>query len=245
MNFPDEIIGRIRAAQSIVVLTGAGISAESGVPTFRDAQTGLWANFKAEELATPQAFLRNPEMVWNWYMMRREMIGQAKPNAGHFALARMELKTPRFLLVTQNIDNLHRLAGNKNLIEIHGNIQRTKCFDEGTGVEEWDASSGVPPKCPRCGGLLRPDVVWFGEMLSPGAYEAAAEAARKCDVFFSIGTSSIVYPAASLPYEALSRMRLTIEINPEETPLSARVNYHFSGAAGKLLPQLVSAVWPD
>lgn len=243
MKFPEELIEKLRSAQRVVVLTGAGISAESGVPTFRDAQSGLWANFKPEELATPQAFRRNPEMVWNWYMMRREMISEAKPNPGHYALAEMEKKVSRFLLVTQNIDDLHRKAGSKNIIEIHGNIQRTKCFDEDVVVETWDANSGKPPKCPRCGGMLRPDVVWFGEMLPQGAFEKAAEAARNCDVLFSIGTSSIVYPAASLPYEALSRNILSVEINPEETPLTSRVHHHLRGFSGTVLPELVKAVW--
>ena len=245
MEFPAGIIQKLRAAQSIVVLTGAGISAESGVPTFRDAQSGLWANYKPEELATPQAFRRNPAMVWDWYMRRREMIKKVKPNPGHFALADIEKKIPQFLLVTQNIDDLHRLAGSRNVIEIHGNIQRTKCFDEDLVVDSWDSASGVPPKCPRCGGMLRPDVVWFGEMLPPGAFERAAEAARNCDVFFSVGTSSLVYPAASLPYEAVSRKILSIEINPEETPLTGQVDHHFQGPSGKILPELVAAVWPS
>jgi NAD-dependent deacetylase len=245
MEFPAGVIQKLRAAKSIVVLTGAGISAESGVPTFRDAQTGLWANFKPEELATPQAFRRNPAMVWDWYMMRREMIKKVKPNPGHYALAEIETKVPQFLLVTQNIDDLHHLAGNRNVIEIHGNIQRTKCFDEDTVVESWDNESGVPPKCPRCGGLLRPDVVWFGEMLPPGAFERSAEAARNCDAFFSIGTSSLVYPAASLPYEAIRRKILSIEINPEETPLTGQVDHHFQGSSGMILPELVAAVWPS
>ena len=244
MEFPAGVIQKLRAAKRIVVLTGAGISAESGVPTFRDAQTGLWANYKPEELATPQAFLKKPAMVWDWYMMRREMIKKVKPNAGHFALAEIEKKVPQFLLVTQNIDDLHRLAGNRNVIEIHGNIQRTKCFDEDLVVESWDYESGVPPKCPRCGGLLRPDVVWFGEMLPPGAFERSAEAARNCDAFFSIGTSSLVYPAASVPYEAVRRKILSIEINPEETPLTEHVDHHFHGTSGIILPELVAAVWP-
>lgn len=243
MSFPEEVIRKLQSAERIVVLTGAGISAESGVPTFRDAQSGLWANYKPEELATPQAFRRNPKMVWEWYMMRREMIKKVKPNPGHFALAAIEKKVPRFLLVTQNIDNLHHLAGSKNVIEIHGNIQRTKCFDEDIVVDKWELTKDVPPLCPRCGGMLRPDVVWFGEMLPPGAFERSAEAVRNSDVFFSIGTSSLVYPAASLPYEAFSKGILSIEINVEETPLTAHVDHHFRGLAGEILPQLVSATW--
>lgn len=243
IHFPQEIIHTLRTAKSIVVLTGAGISAESGVPTFRDAQSGLWANFRPEELATPQAFRRNPKMVWEWYMMRREMIKKVKPNPGHFALAEIEKRVPQFLLVTQNVDDLHRLAESKNLIEIHGNIQRTKCFEEDVVVDTWERTDDVPPRCHRCGGMLRPDVVWFGEMLPPGAFEKSVEAARNCDVFFSVGTSSLVYPAASLPYEAIKNGIYSIEINPEETPLTAHVNHHFHGASGEILPQLVTAVW--
>lgn len=245
MNFPEDVLRKIRAAKNIVVLTGAGISAESGVPTFRDTQSGLWAQYKPEELATPQAFRRNPKMVWEWYSMRRDTIKKIKPNAGHFALAEIEKKVPQFLLVTQNIDGLHLLAGSKNVIEIHGNIQRTKCFDEDIIVDRWELSETVPPRCPRCGGMLRPDVVWFGEMLPPGAFERASEASSNCDVFFSIGTSSLVYPAAALPYTAIEKGVLTIEINPEETPLTAQIGYHFHGLSGEILPDLVSAVWND
>ena len=243
MSFPEDVIHKLRTAERIVVLTGAGISAESGVPTFRDAQSGLWANYDPEELATPQAFRRNPKMVWEWYMMRREMIKKVKPNPGHFALASIEKKVTGFLLVTQNIDNLHRLAGSENVIEIHGNIQRTKCFNEDVVIDAWDTTDDVPPRCPRCGGMLRPDVVWFGEMLPSGAFERSAEAVRNCDVFFSIGTSSLVYPAASLPYEALDKRILSIEINAEVTPLTAHVDHHFRGQAGEILPQLVAATW--
>src|SRR6185503_17759328 len=144
-------------------LTGACVSAESGVPTFRDAQTGLWAKYSPQELATPRAFKRNPRLVWEWYEYRRNLVAGAQPNAAHEALARMEKLFPEFHLITQNIDGLHHRAGSQNVIELHGNITRTRCFDEGTIVSKWNDSGDVPPKCPRCGGLLRPDVVWFEE----------------------------------------------------------------------------------
>ncbi len=232
-------------ASHIAVLTGAGVSAESGVPTFRDAQTGLWAKYRPEELATPDAFRRNPKLVWEWYAWRRERVAQADPNPGHLALAEMESRVPQFTLVTQNVDGLHRRAGSRNVIELHGNITRTKCFREDVVVETWADTGEVPPRCPRCGGLLRPDVVWFGESLPAepaDALEAAIEASRSCAVFFSMGTSSVVEPAASLPYEALRRGAVVVEINPAETPLTPRATFVLRGPAGEVLPKLVRAV---
>lgn len=245
MNFSSELLERIRTAKKMVVLTGAGISAESDVPTFRDAQTGLWSSFKPEELATPEAFLRNPKMVWDWYAYRREMVDKVKPNPGHLALVELEKRIPDFLLVTQNIDNLHQMAGSRNIIELHGNIKRVKCFKEGTIVTKWENNDDTPPRCSQCGSYLRPDVVWFGEMLPYGAMEKATEAARACEVFFSVGTSSVVYPAAYLPYDALRRRATVIEVNPEETPLTAHAHYHLQGKAGVVLPELIRACWSD
>ncbi len=240
-----ELIDVLRKARSIAVLTGAGISAESNVPTFRDAQTGLWASFKPEELATPEAFLRNPKMVWEWYAYRREMVQHVAPNPGHLALVNMEKHVPGFTLITQNIDNLHQQAGSKNVIELHGNIRRVKCFNEGTIIEAWREDGQIPPRCPQCNGLLRPDVVWFGEMLPFGAMDAAFQAARSCDVLFSIGTSGVVYPAAAIPYEALKHRAVVIEVNPDETPLTEHAHYHLQGLAGAVLPELVKTVWAN
>jgi NAD-dependent deacetylase len=155
MTVPPQLIDRLKSAQRVVVLTGAGVSAESGVPTFRDAQTGLWSKFNPEELATPRAFRRNPRLVWEWYEYRRKLVAEAKPNPAHTALAEMERLFPEFHLVTQNIDGLHQRAGSRNVVELHGNITRTKCFDEGTIVSNWTETGDVPPKCPNCGGLLR------------------------------------------------------------------------------------------
>jgi NAD-dependent deacetylase len=244
-EFPSDLIASLRIVRRVTVLTGAGISAESGVPTFRDAQTGLWSNFKPEELATPEAFLRNPKLVWEWYAMRRARVSEVSPNPGHHALAVLERRVPEFLLATQNVDGLHHRAGNQNVIELHGNLTRTKCFDENVVVDEWAETGEVPPRCPRCGGLLRPDVVWFNEMLPVGAFENALAAAQRCQVFFSIGTSALVYPAASLPIEALNAGALVVEVNPQETPLTRRAAHFLQGPSGRVLPALMRAVWPE
>lgn len=239
-----RLITALKTAQQITVLTGAGISAESGVPTFREAQTGLWAQYDAQELATPQAFQRNPKLVWQWYAWRRELVAKAKPNAGHLALAQLERSVPQFTLITQNVDGLHARAGSQNIVELHGNIMRTKCFDNGHFVQSWPETAELPPLCPHCGSLLRPDVVWFGENLPHDALETAVSSAQSCDIFFSIGTSSLVQPAASLPLEAVHAGSLTIEINPQQTPLTAHVAVALSGTAGSILPALVAAAFP-
>lgn len=245
-NKSPDLIQTLRQARHIVVLTGAGISAESGVPTFRDAQTGLWARYSPEELATPQAFRRNPRLVWEWYAWRRELVSKAEPNPGHLALAELEAqRTPdacRFTLITQNVDGLHQRAGSRNVIELHGNLNRTKCFDEGLIIASWPRTSEVPPPCPRCGGYLRPDVVWFGETLPPQALEAAMAAAQTCDVFLSIGTSALVHPAASLPYYALQTGAVVVEINPDTTPLTTSATYVLQGPAGQVLPHLLKVL---
>ncbi|MBN2147829.1 MAG: NAD-dependent deacylase [Anaerolineales bacterium] len=243
MQFPILLITALRAAHSVGVLTGAGVSAESGVPTFREAQTGLWASYRAEDLATPQAFLRDPKMVWEWYAMRRARIGTVQPNPGHYALAEIECRVPAFTLITQNVDGLHRRAGSQNVIELHGNISRVKCFNDGQIVDTWDESGEIPPRCPRCGGLLRPDVVWFGEMLPEDELRKAMKAARSCNLFFAIGTSGVVQPAASLPYLALEAGAQVLEINPNPTPLTQEATFAVSGLSGEVLPALVQATW--
>ena len=242
-SIPSELITRLRTARRVAVLTGAGISAESGVPTFREAQTGLWARYNPEELATPEAFRRNPRLVWEWYAWRQERVHQAKPNPGHHALVQMERHIAEFTLITQNVDGLHRRAGSHQVLELHGNLFRAKCFNEDRPVEGWPESDDIPPRCPHCGGLLRPDVVWFGEMLPAGVLRAAEEAAVSAEVFFSIGTSSLVYPAADLPFTALNAGAMVVEINPQPTPLSAHVTLSLNGAAGVVLPALVAQTW--
>jgi NAD-dependent deacetylase len=242
---PAALAQRLRRAQRVAVLTGAGISAESGVPTFRQAQTGLWARYDPQQLATPQAFRRQPQLVWDWYAWRRELVAGAEPNPGHFALAEMERRVPHFALITQNVDSLHQRAGSVAVIELHGNIARVKCSAEARVVNGWPETDERPPRCPDCGAPLRPDVVWFGEALPRAALEAAIVAAESADVFLTVGTSGQVYPAADLPFAAQSAGALTVEINPEETPLSADMDYVLRGPSGVLLPSLVAAAWPE
>jgi NAD-dependent deacetylase len=229
----------VSKARSIAVLTGAGISSESGIPTFRDAMTGLWSRFRPEDLATPEAFARDPRIVWQWYAWRRELVERAQPNAGHAALVDLERRAKRFALITQNVDGLHARAGSRRLIELHGNILRTRCSREGRILEEGAMRPGSPPTCLACGSHARPDVVWFGEMLSPESLGLAGEAARDCDLFLSIGTSALVEPAASLPLEALDAGAALIEVNPQPTPLSRHATLVLAGAAGEVLPRLV------
>lgn len=240
MDFSPELLCRLRQARKVTVLTGAGVSAESGVPTFRDAQTGLWASFRPEDLASPEGFRENPRRVWEWYAWRRVLVGRVAPNPAHRALVECERLFPHFTLITQNVDGLHQRAGSRHVIELHGNITRTKCFEEDMPVTEWAESGEVPPKCPRCGGWLRPDVVWFGENLPEDALAAASEASRSCDVFLSVGTSAMVHPAAGLPLEALAAGATLVEINPERTPLTSRADFVLQGPAGLVLPALLS-----
>lgn len=247
-TFSPALLETVRAARHIVGLTGAGVSAESGIPTFRQAQTGFWAKYDPQQLATPAAFRRNPRLVWRWYQWRRELVSGANANPAHYALAAMEQNVNRFTLVTQNVDGLHRQAGSHNIIELHGNLIRNKCFENGhpvaAGAEIASDDPEDPPRCPQCGGLLRPDVVWFGEALPASAIESAFSAARDADVFFAVGTSAVVHPAASLPLVALENGALTVEVNTEETTLSPLVDYAFRQPAGELLPDLLLALWP-
>jgi NAD-dependent deacetylase len=239
MTFSKKLIEILRKADSVCVLTGAGISAESGVPTFR-GEEGLWKKFRPEELANFDAFIRNPDLVWEWYSYRRSLIHQVKPNPGHFALAELEGCVKNFTLVTQNVDNLHRRAGSKRVVELHGNIERSYCIECRAPARErsLDGLSGAP-RCETCGGLVRPDVVWFGEMLPVEAFSEAEAAARQCDVFLSIGTSAVVYPAASLPYTALDNGAYVVEINREYTDFSSRAQETLIGNSGELLPELL------
>jgi NAD-dependent deacetylase len=242
-SIPEELAQALRQAQRVAVLTGAGISAESGVPTFRDAQTGLWAQYNPEDLATPQAFQDHPKLVWEWYAWRRELVRGTQPNAGHLALVAMERHIPTFTLITQNVDGLHRRAGSRRVLELHGNLFATKCFGYGKAVEQWEDSGEVPPRCPSCSGRLRPDVVWFGESLPLPILREAETAALQCQVFLSIGTSTVVYPAAELPFTALRGGAMVVEINPQSTPLSAQADFVLQGKSGDVLPALVAAVW--
>src|SRR5256886_3426820 len=240
MNFPAPLLDRLREARKIVALTGAGISAESGLATFRDAQTGLWSKFRPEELATAEAFRRNPKLVWDWYRWRREQALKAKPNPGHLALIEIEKRAPEFLLVTQNVDGLHARAGSKRIVELHGNLHRFRCFENNCASDNFDVENG---RCRSCGGNLRPDIVWFGEMLPADGLESAVAAAAKCDVFFSIGTSSVVYPAADLWRRAKEGDAIVIEINKDPTPLTPLADHSFLGKASEILPALVEQIY--
>jgi NAD-dependent deacetylase len=244
MTIPQSLAGAIARARSVAVLTGAGVSAESGVPTFRDAQTGLWAQFDPQKLATPDAFRRNPKLVWDWYAWRRTLVAKAEPNAGHRALAVLEGRVSDFVLITQNVDGLHRRAGSRNVVELHGNIGRVKCSRENTIVEHWIEVGDEVPRCAGCGALLRPDVVWFDETLPPDALQAAEGAARRCQILLVVGTSAEVYPAAALPDYAKSAGATIVEINPNPTPLSDFADYVLRGPGGAVLPALVAAAWP-
>lgn len=244
---PSELTRLLKNAKRVVVLTGAGISAESGVPTFRDAQTGLWENYSAEELATPQAFQRNPSLVWQWYQQRRRMVSQAKPNPGHEALAKLQEMIEEVAIVTQNVDGLHHAAGSEEVIELHGNIMASRCFDHGHDFEysvsdEEFWALDEPPTCDVCGSLVRPTVVWFGEALPLTALERAYELVSKADLVLSVGTSTLVQPAASLPFEALAAGVPVVEINLHPTPLSDQASFLLQGKSGEVLPVLVNSL---
>lgn len=241
MDIPADLIRQLRAARCVTVSTGAGVSVESGVPTFRDRRKGLWEKYNPEELSTPRAFLRNPRLVWEWYAWLRRQVAAAQPNAAHHAVARLATLFPQFHLITQNIDGLHQRAGSPHVIELHGNITRSRCFNENTVFTTWDETGGVPPKCPDCGGWLRPDVVWFEEPLPEVEIEQAGDASAGCDVFLSIGTSVVVYPAAALPFEALRSGATVVEINPHPTALSDAAHFVLPGPAGTVLPELLKA----
>lgn len=238
MDIPDDLIQLVQKARRVVVLTGAGISAESGIPTFRQAQTGLWAQYDPEELATRSAFRRNPRLVWEWYAWRRQLVQQAAPNPGHLALAEWERLAPDFTLITQNVDGLHQRAGSQRVVELHGNLLRVKCFDHDHAAPTWEEAEN-PPRCAVCGSYLRPDVVWFGESLPAVGLHTAVTASRSADIFLSIGTSSLVQPAASLPLEAKNNRIPIVEINPQPTPLTAACNFALAGPAGEVVPALL------
>jgi NAD-dependent deacetylase len=234
-----ELLGQ---ATRIAVLTGAGISAESGIPTFRGAG-GLWRDFRAEDLATPQAFARDPKLVWEWYGWRRSIVAAAQPNAGHRALAEFEQRGKDFTLITQNVDGLHDRAGSRNILKLHGDIWAQRCTGCGRErIGQADADREIVPRCPSCGDMERPGVVWFGEGLPQRTWELAQDAAGRAEVFLVIGTSATVYPAAGLAALAASSGAALVEINIAETPVSAGAQYSLRGPAAEILPQLISSV---
>ncbi len=239
----------IRCAKQITVLTGAGVSKESGIPTFRDALDGLWAQYDPTQLATPQAFQLNPKLVWDFYEFRRELMRPAQPNPGHYALAELQRRYPSLRIITQNVDDLHERAGSTDVIRLHGNIARNKCFDNCQGHPtpvdvsqiEWDKSSGPPP-CPHCGRWVRPDVVWFGEMLPPEAISRARELLQRTDVMLVIGTSGLVSPSAEMPGVAKSHGAFIIEVNPDTSMISRIADLKLDGPSGEVLPRVLEAL---
>ena len=240
MNFDQTFLDILTSAKKVVFFTGAGISAESGIPTFR-GKDGIWNKLKPEELANFNAFMRNPEMVWEWYNHRKKIIHESKPNPGHNAIAEMQNLINKVTVVTQNIDNLHRRAGSRDVYELHGNIERNFCVNCHTFYnEELDFSAGVP-KC-KCGGLIRPDVVWFGEFLPEDQFRGGQEAAKASDIFFVVGTSGIVYPAAGLIHSAKNSGSYIVEINIEPTEISYVCDKSYFGESGKVLPEIVKAL---
>lgn len=241
MHFKKEFLEKLSAAKKIVFFTGAGISAESGISTFR-GKDGIWNKMKPEELANFGAFMRNPDLVWEWYQHRRNIINNAKPNAGHLAIAEFE-KYFEVSVVTQNIDNLHRRAGSKKIFELHGNIERNFCVDCHTYFNSVDLEiKDTVPRCSKCGGLVRPDVVWFGEMLPQDEFSGGEQAAEWSDICFVVGTSAVVFPAAYIPQSARRAGSFIVEINIEPTELSSFADYSLFGEAGVILPAIFDEV---
>ncbi|MHA1593150.1 MAG: NAD-dependent protein deacetylase [Candidatus Baldrarchaeia archaeon] len=241
MEVIKEAADLIGSSNFVVALTGAGISAESGIPTFR-GKNGLWRKYRAEDLATPEAFARNPRLVWEWYVWRMKIIGSAEPNPGHIALAKMEEMGILKALITQNVDGLHRRAGSRNVLELHGNIWRVRCVDCGFSKMISKPPEQIPPKCEECGGLLRPDVVWFGEPLPKDVLNRAIYYASRADLMLVIGTSAVVQPAASLPLLTKRNGGILIEINISDTPLTPICDLTIREKAGVILPKILEEI---
>ncbi len=240
-DFLNRAADILRNAHHLAVLTGAGVSAESGVPTFRDAQSGYWSRFDPLTLATPEGFARDPGLVWRWYMSRLESAVDAAPNPGHFALAALENYVDTLVLLTQNVDMLHERAGSTNVVHLHGSIGRYRCVNCAAPYElqPGDREAEWPPICPLCGGFIRPDVVWFGELLPAHALDAAWQAAERCDALLVVGTSGLVYPAAQLPRIAQQQGAPVIDVNPEPNEISAWADVFVQGKSGEVLPEVV------
>jgi len=252
-EFDEQLLEGMRKGRHIVVFTGAGASAESGIPTFRDRQSGLWQKFDAAELATPGAFRADPSLVWGWYESRRRAVRCAQPNGAHEAIAQMARHVPRLTLITQNVDDLHERAGSRDVLHLHGELAHPYCegcrrrhdFQEQTPPDACQTGRIEPPRCATCGGRIRPGVVWFGESLPGAVWQASCEAARQAHVFLCIGTSSVVQPAASLTGLAIEAGAMTVQINPNPTSMDGDVRFTYRGPAGMLLPQLIEQAWPS
>lgn len=241
----QEAARRLAQVKRLVVLTGAGVSKESGIPTFREAQDGLWARYDPMRMASREGFLQDPELVWAWYEHRFGMVEAAQPNPGHFAIAELEQIIPSTAVITQNIDGLHQLAGSGSVFELHGSIRRYKCLDgRHTGFTRADLmGQGKPPRCPYCGDLLRPDVVWFGEYLPEAVLAAAYALSEQCDAILVVGTSGVVQPAASLPYVAARAGAAIIDVNPDRDEIARMADVFLQGTGGTVLPRLVTVLW--
>ncbi len=248
---PPDLVERLRNARRVLVLTGAGASAESGIPTFRDALTGLWSRFDAESLATPGAFARDPELVWGWYEWRRMKALLAEPNPGHRAIAALATRVPHLTLVTQNVDHLHERAGSPQVLHLHGSLHSPRCarcgqpqaLPPGIPQEPEGGRRLAPPRCALCGGPVRPGVVWFGESLPETELARAWASAQGCELCLSVGTSGLVYPAADLPRVALAAGATLAQVNPTATPIDDLAHHNLRGTAGAILPGLVRAAW--
>jgi len=252
---PPGLISALRQARHVVVFTGAGVSAESGIPTFRDDATGLWTRYRAENMATEEGFISDPSLSWGWHEWLRANVMNAQPNPAHHAIAELARRVPRLTLITQNIDDLHERAGNQAPLHLHGSMFNFRCIDcwkpytMPPGVPE-GVGEGIrltPPRCPHCGALIRPGIVWFGDAIPQDPWEAAMSATEReaCDVFFSVGTSLIIYPVAELPFEAARRGATVVQVNPQPTKLDAVANYNLHYPAAEVFPAILRACWPD
>ena len=242
LTLPAAVADRLRNPQSVVALTGGGMAAESRVPSFREAQSGKWAAYDVSELATQQAFLRNPRVVWEWYAFRRQTAEAATPSRAHYALVDLEQFYPSFTLITQTIDGLHWRAGSRDLVELNGCLRRSRCYEAGHVLSEWEDVGEVPPRCPHCGSILRPDVVLFGEGLPQWELRKARKAVEQCDVFMSIGAVSPIEPVASFPFVAKRVGALVVAIDAEESIYSLMADYVIPATPGEVLPDLVQII---
>ncbi|MGE6916832.1 SIR2 family NAD-dependent protein deacylase [Achromobacter kerstersii] len=248
-DIPPALVDALRGAQRVVIFTGAGVSAESGIATFRDALTGLWSRFDAQALATPEAFRAQPDVVWGWYEWRRAQVLRAAPNAAHHAIAALAQHVPELIVVTQNVDDLHERAGSKHVVHLHGSLHAPRCsmcaapylFGDEIPLEPDEGRRITPPACTACGAPVRPGVVWFGESLPGDAWSTALRAAEQCDLLFAIGTSALVYPAAELPQRALAAGATVVQVNPGVTPLDPHAHCNLHGLAADVMPRVLAA----
>ncbi|MEN9935380.1 MAG: hypothetical protein RLZZ387_1959 [Chloroflexota bacterium] len=242
LTLPEHVLHRLKTAQRVVVLTGGGMAAESGVPSFRDSHTGEWAQYDVSELATPQAYLRNPRLVWEWYDHRRRSADGAEPSPAHYALVDLEQHYPSFTLITQTIDSLHWRAGSRDLVEINGCLRRSRCYEAGHTAVSWDEDGEIPPHCSHCGSPLRPDVVMFGEGLPHAELRKAQRAVEQCDLFVIVGAVGAIEPVASFPFVARRVGAFALTIAPEDSVYSLMADYVIPATPGAVLPDLVRLV---